>query len=1101
MNMRKYLLSLVLCFSLVTAPGLCTMTWHALDGQPEGTSPTLNIVEFTTYTVTVNVTVHGFWEEDVTTQGLAFKRLSLPRESDADPILTGSGMYAGTCELGVSDVPVVRTMLAIISDATTATVENIAYSGEEVLGPNYRIYPHRSYFTTDFGGEFQINSAHYASTSYYPFTPSAPPYPDLKFSVQDWHNCRVVTIPICAFFTAPASEDLRVYRTSTYTINVSGIAVVPEHFSHVWRSILEGAVANLDLIPTPTITTGEQLRIYVKDGYASNSALQDFITWKKRQGYQVTVRKVPTDVTNTAADIYSDLKSFYGSHVCNDIYVLFVGDVADIASESFKLYDANNVLKGTHESDWKLACMGGANDLYADVFYGRISVDDDTDVTTIFNKILKYEKDPPTGNWPEKSLMVAHREWRYNPLTGSNCYLFEYWKQLISGLSYSQKTPTFLGRYGRLPGGTNANVKSDINTTHYGIVNYDGHGGDNPSTWWQWDYGSSDFTISDVTGLTNGDYTPLIIAICCWNCNIGREDCIGEEWMEASSKGAVAHFGYSGEEWITTGSQFDKYLFLNIFDKGIYRLGPAVVAANNQNVLDYENDANSGDPFWNKPYGTDNAFMSIVLGDPTMLIRTEATKDFDDPVTITKNPVDPGAQSVTVTVEDNGSPVSGATVCLEKGAEVFSVLTTSGSGQASFNISPTTSGLLYATVSKHNYTVWEGNPTEVTPTPTPTPTPTASPTPTLTPTATPTATPTVTPTATATPTPTPTATPTTTTLVKQYTFDSSTEGWSFLAPSDPRFSGATSAWSGGRLSITSANDATSRVELFSGPLDIPYVAGNVYRGIFTVSSSQAAASMNPQLRMRWIQDQSLESASLVLNASGSYSNSLSTDPTTSTYGIYFAPILSGSLGVAFDMLDFSAAQYGTFYVDKIVVERFATPAAGTAVKTYTSSADFSNWQFITNISPYGPVTSGTGTGTVTITSGMSDASNFGWWQSNGSANELTYVADKLYRARYTMRCASDPARNTMPQIRLRCQNEDGQMTQTMELNGQGTGPGAMPTVGGTDYDVYWETPALPGSPTAAEDGFIIVMDVLDFDAAKGGTIYLDSVAIDFLTIP
>jgi hypothetical protein len=337
---------------------------------------------------------------------------------------------------------------------------------------------------------------------------------------------------------------------------------------------------------------------------------------------------------------------------------------------------------------------------------------------------------------------------------------------------------------------------------------------------------------------------------------------------------------------------------------------------------------------------------------------------------------------------------------------------------------------------------------------------------------------------------------------KRYTFDSSTEGFNFIAPSNPSYSGATSGWSGGRISITSPNDSTSRVGLFSGPTEIAYVAGNVFRARFTVTSSQATASANPQMRLRWIQDQSLESTSLVLNSSGTYSNALPTDPTTKDYTIYFSPILSGSMGVAFDMLDFDPAQWGTHYVDEIVIEHFATPAGGTAVKTYTDTADFANWSFVTNISPYGAVTSGVGTGTLSITSTAAANSNFGWWQSSGSANELTYVADKLNRARFTLRCASDPARNDMPQIRLRAQNEDGQITQTMELSSQGAGgPGAMPTVGGTDYDVYWETPALPASPTTANDGYLVTIDVLDFDTTKGGTIYLDSVAADYLTIP
>jgi len=206
------------------------------------------------------------------------------------------------------------------------------------------------------------------------------------------------------------------------------------------------------------------------------------------------------------------------------------------------------------------------------------------------------------------------------------------------------------------------------------------------------------------------------------------------------------------------------------------------------------------------------------------------------------------------------------------------------------------------------------------------------------------------------------------------------------------------------------------------------------------------------------------------------------------------------MGVTFDMLDFDAAQSGTHYVDEVTVERFPDPAAGTAVKTYSLSADFANWAFLTNVG-FGPVTSGVGTDTLSISSTVANSSNFGWWQSSGAANELTYVADKLYRATFTL-TATDADRDDLAQVRLRCQSEDGQMTAAMELNSQGLGgPGAMPALTGTEYDVYFETPTMPGTPTAAQDGFIVTIDVLDFNAAQGGTITLDSVAVDYLEIP
>jgi hypothetical protein len=364
--------------------------------------------------------------------------------------------------------------------------------------------------------------------------------------------------------------------------------------------------------------------------------------------------------------------------------------------------------------------------------------------------------------------------------------------------------------------------------------------------------------------------------------------------------------------------------------------------------------------------------------------------------------------------------------------------------------------------------------------------------------------PTPTPTSTVTPTPTatPSPTPITPIYIRDYTFDTSTEGWFFLAISGPYFSTASSGWSGGRLQISSPNDSTSRVGIWTGPVHFSYVPDNVYRATFTVCSSMASFAQNPQFRMRWNQDQSLESGSQIVNACSSYSYSLPLDPSTREYSSYFMPMVSGYLGIAFDMLDFDAGRFGTHYVDSIIVERFPRPSTGTIVKTYSNAEDFANWAFITNLPPYGPVTSAcSGTGKPCITSRVEDYANYGFWMCSPTANELTYEPDKLYRATFTLRCDSELARYIMPQVRLRCQNEDAQMTQTMELNSQLIGPGAMPEVNGTSYDVYWETPTLPSSPVISEDGFIVAIDLLDFDPRKGGTIYLDSVTVDYLEIP
>lgn len=689
--------------------------WHPLDAEPPGTEPSVALISFSTASLTaeIEVTIHGFWVNDVVEGALPYKVLRLPSEpaTDGTAAEENFGMYQGPGEWGYSNVPVVRVMLGIPTDAAEITVTGIVPGGEEPLGPSpsWRVYPDIGQFATDDGTpEFHADTAHYASTALYPFDPTAPTLSEFRYPVRDWHNLRVATIPICAFFTSPASETAVVYRTMSYTVSFSGTILWPEHLSPVWDRIIGDNLINRPWFPVAG-TRQEQLLIYVPNAYASNTALQKFITWKKQQSFAVTVKQVPADVANTAAAISSSIASFNSSHPCNDIYCLLIGDKADIASSTYTVKDAAGAVKGTFDSDYDYFCLGGANDLYADIFYGRIPIDDAADLTNILNKIMAYEKNPPSGGWPGQAMLAAHREWRYNPVTKSNSYAFAYWKDQISGGSYSITTPTFRKRYGH-QFATKAQVISDINTWPCGIVNYDGHGGRWPSVWWQWDGAGSNLTTADVTGLINGGYTPVVIAICCWNGDITQSDCIGEEWIESASKGASAHVGFSIPEWIAAGSQFDVGVFKKIFDADIYRLGPAVVGAHNDNVKKYVNEVKQG--VWNKNYAEDNAFGCMVFGDPTMMIRTEATKDFDDPVNINvENPlVSSGSQTVIITVEDNDIGVPEATVCVEKAAEVFSVGITNASGHVSFNINPATPGWLYATVSKHNYTVWQGNP-------------------------------------------------------------------------------------------------------------------------------------------------------------------------------------------------------------------------------------------------------------------------------------------------------------------------------------------------------------------------------------------------------
>jgi hypothetical protein len=222
---------------------------------------------------------------------------------------------------------------------------------------------------------------------------------------------------------------------------------------------------------------------------------------------------------------------------------------------------------------------------------------------------------------------------------------------------------------------------------------------------------------------------------------------------------------------------------------------------------------------------------------------------------------------------------------------------------------------------------------------------------------------------------------------------------------------------------------------------------------------------------------------------------------TKEYRLLYLPAVADNLGLAFDMLDFDLAEHGTISLGSVVVEKFAQALfSGTVVATYDSDAQFGGWQWNGNfgVPGWSGCTSGQSGGVLSISSGGAPQAAF--WQS--PANDLDYVADKLYRATFTMSRGSGDAAATMPWCRIRCFNEDGQMSQEYNINNGNSGAAMPPeTPGMRDYEVYWQTPDLPGSPTTDEDGFRLSFDLLNFGVGETGTYNLDTVIVEYGDIP
>jgi peptidase C25-like protein len=354
-------------------------------------------------------------------------------------------------------------------------------------------------------------------------------------------------------------------------------------------------------------------------------------------------------------------------------------------------------------SDYKYACVKGGDE-YADVFFGRIPADTDTELTNALTKIMKYEKNPPQDSWLSRALLVAHREEYPGKYTAA--------KEDISKAAYSLGAPTFTKSYGGASNygttATNYYIDQILENTHFGIVNYRGHG--STTTWSKWNKANQYFYNTLIQGINNNDYTPVIFSISCHNNRFTSHNCIGKTWLfqsTSSAKGAVAHLGATNVSYTTPNHEYDRKLFKRIFDLGVSRISPASHFSHVYTMKHFKSTNTSI-----LKYAKHNAYLYLVLGDPTMHIRTETPKSF---IEVTgKNPIVVSDTSYTVTVRDAGGPVVGATVTIEKPQgsatpEFFLTGKTNSQGKVTFSITPTSGGNVYTTVSKYNYIVWQGD--------------------------------------------------------------------------------------------------------------------------------------------------------------------------------------------------------------------------------------------------------------------------------------------------------------------------------------------------------------------------------------------------------
>jgi len=335
------------------------------------------------------------------------------------------------------------------------------------------------------------------------------------------------------------------------------------------------------------------------------------------------------------------------------------------------------------------------------------------------------------------------------------------------------------------------------------------------------------------------------------------------------------------------------------------------------------------------------------------------------------------------------------------------------------------------------------------------------------------------------------------TRVEDYSFDSG-QGWSPLGATG--YSLPTSSGPDGQIGLTGPVGGLVFGFWQTGDSVITY-EDKIFRARYFLSRGAiVAADDMPQVRLRWITPTFACTGDLTIGSNGSFSNIPPQLPAVQEYASYLYPTYdTGGLGLAFDMLDFSP-EAGLVSLDKIIVETIDRSLLGTPTAVQSYDTNFNTWEFNLNFGGAFTAVSSTGSGTdrIALTSTVA-GSEAGFAQT--PADATLYTAAKLYRATFDV-SRTGAAANATPWIRLRAFSEDNQISAAFNiLHGTDDGGAAPQTPTTGAFEIYWETPILPGSPGTGEDGFRCAFDLLDFAPTEGDTMRLESLTVESFAIP
>jgi len=640
------------------------------------------------------------------------------------------GCISTTVELGAPCLPKASFSLLIPQGAEVIDVEIISFDKEEVPG-EYEVYPtqHSQPFLKDKVFPFvEPDEDIYAKSTPYPEKVIQPAHTG---SMGGYKLASLLVHPIQYI---PTDKKLIFYSKIkfrvTYEEKSRSLITKTEKQNKIFKERIEKLILNPEDIGMLEPLTGlrgslalpsDSVEYVIITADSFKTAFQELANWKTKKGIPSRVVTLDTIYANYSGsdnaervrNFIKDANSSWGTiwillgGQCDyewgeeivprrDVWYRrsYVGHYTDEDTIPTDLYFSDLDGDWNADSDGIYGESSDDVDFYSDVFVGRAPVRTVTQAETFVNKVLTYEKNPPSG-YQKKILLPAAYLWP------------SIYDERLSQEAIADIVPPDwqVSRMYERDGNLTHEAFVDSVRSGFGFAHLVGHGNEYGIYIYYADeyLGSDDLDALDNDGLL-GIHNSL-------GCMCGAldlvpyGDCFAEHYLTPTTGGSYSimnsRYGWGSPPNMGPSENIDTCFYHEIFKEDyLYhdRLGVAHA---------FSKDGYVSEITWasNWPW---SIYELNLFGDPELPLWTDIPKE----LTVTHVPVIPvGTSTFNVNVTDGGFGVEDAFVCLYKEGEVYQRGYTDASGNITLTLSPPPNslGTMYCTVTKNNYIPYEGN--------------------------------------------------------------------------------------------------------------------------------------------------------------------------------------------------------------------------------------------------------------------------------------------------------------------------------------------------------------------------------------------------------